>query len=55
MEDLKDARGLWGRLDTCTRMAESLCCPEAITTLLIARVQIQQPGIQPEGRDGVGE
>ena len=30
-----DGRGVWGRVDTGTRMAESLCCPpEAITTLL---------------------
>ena len=26
--------GVWGRMDTCTGMAESLCCPpETITTL----------------------
>ena len=31
-----DERGLWGRMDTCICMAESLCCaPETITTLLI--------------------
>ena len=30
-----DGRGVWGRVDTGTRMAESLCCPpEALTTLL---------------------
>ena len=22
-----DGRGVWGRMDTCTYMAESLCCP----------------------------
>jgi len=28
-------RGVWGRMDTCIYMAESLCClPETITTLL---------------------
>ena len=31
-----DGRGVWGRMDTCVCMAESLCCsPETITTLLI--------------------
>ena len=31
-----DGRGVWRRMDTCIRMAESLCCPpEIITTLLI--------------------
>ena len=31
-----DARGVWGRMDTCIYMAESLhCLPETITTLLI--------------------
>ena len=29
-------RGVWGRMDTCICMAESLCCPpETIRTLLI--------------------
>ena len=28
--------GVWGKMDTCVCMAESLCCsPEIITTLLI--------------------
>ena len=32
-----DGRGVWGRMDTCMCMAESLCCsPETITTLLIS-------------------
>ena len=31
-----DGRGVWGRMDTCIRMARPLCCPpETITTLLI--------------------
>ena len=31
-----DGRGVWGRMDTCVCMAESLCrSPEAITTLLM--------------------
>ena len=30
-----DSRGVWGRMDTCICMAETLCCPpETITTLL---------------------
>ena len=32
-----DGRGVWGRMDTCICMAESLCCPpETTTTLLIS-------------------
>ena len=32
-----DRRGVWGRMDTCICMVESLCCPlETITTLLIS-------------------
>ena len=35
--DSLDGRGVWGRMDTCIYMAESLCCPpETITTLLIS-------------------
>ena len=31
-----DGREVWGRMDTCLYMVESLCCPpETITTLLI--------------------
>ena len=30
-----DGRGVWGRMNTCICMAESLCCPpETITTFL---------------------
>ena len=37
-----DGRGVWGRMDTCVCMAESLCCPpETITTLLISYVPKQ--------------
>ena len=29
-------RGIWGRMDTCIYMAQSLCClPATLTTLLI--------------------
>ena len=31
-----DGRGVWGRMDACICMAESLCClPESITTLFV--------------------
>jgi hypothetical protein len=37
-----DGRGVWGRMDTCICVAESLCCsPETITTLLIRYTPIQ--------------
>ena len=39
-----DGRGLWGRMDTCVRMAEPLCCPaETVNTtvLLITYTPIQ--------------
>ena len=36
-----DGRGVWGRMDTCICLAESLCCPpETITTLLIVYTSI---------------
>ena len=35
-------KGVWGRMDTCVRMAESLhCSPETTTTLLIGYTPIQ--------------
>ena len=37
-----DGRGVWGRMDACICMAESLCYPpETITTLLIGYTPIQ--------------
>ena len=37
-----DGREVWGRMDTCICMVESLCCsPETITTLLIGYTPIQ--------------
>ena len=36
-----DGRGVWGRMDTCIHVAESLCCPlETITTLFIGSTPI---------------
>ena len=40
--DSLDGRGVWGRMDTCIYMAESLCCSsETTTTLLIGYTPIQ--------------
>ena len=37
-----DGRSIWGRMDTHTGMAESLCCaPESITALLTGYTSIQ--------------
>ena len=37
-----DGSGIWGRMDTCICMAESLCSsPETITTLLTGYTSIQ--------------
>jgi len=37
-----DGRGVWGRMDTCICMAESLCClPETIITLLNSYIPMQ--------------
>ena len=37
-----DGRGVWGRMDTCICMAESLCCsPKTITTSLINYTPVQ--------------
>ena len=38
-----EGRGVWGRMDTCIRMAQSLRCPpEALTTLLIGSAVVLQ-------------
>ena len=36
-----DGRGVWGRMDICICMAESLCCLPEIITLLIGYTPIQ--------------
>ena len=34
-----DGKEVWGRMDTCICMAESLCCSsETITTLLVSAI-----------------
>ena len=36
-----DVRGVWGRMDTCIWMAESLhCSPETITILFVNRLSV---------------
>ena len=41
-----DGRGVWGRMDSCTCIAESLpCSPEMITTVLIGYTSIQNKKI----------
>ena len=37
-----DGMGVWGRMDTCICIAESLCyTPETITTLLFGSTSLQ--------------
>ena len=37
-----DGRGVWGRIDACICMMESLCCsPETIKTLLFGYTPVQ--------------
>ena len=46
-----DGRGVWGRMDTCICMAESLCCPpETIITLLIGYTRISEKAMAPHSR-----
>ena len=50
-----DRRGVWGRMDTCICMAESLCCsPEIITTLLIGYTPIQNKKFNKRKRNMFG-
>ena len=35
-----DGRGVWGKMDTCICMAESLCCPPETVTLLVSYISI---------------
>ena len=37
-----DVRGVWGRMNTCVCMAESLHCPPETMTLLIGYTTIQK-------------
>ena len=56
-----DGRGVWGRMDTCICIADSLhCSPEAITTLLMgyaaaAAAKVQSMGSQRVRYDLVTE
>ena len=43
------AWAVWGRMDTCICMTESLCCsPETTTTLLIGYTPIQNKSLKFE-------
>ena len=33
-------KGVWGKMDTCICMAESLCCPPETVTLLVSYISI---------------
>ena len=45
-----DQKGVWGRMDTCICMAESLrCSAETTTTLLIGYIPIQNKNFQVWG------
>ena len=49
-----DRRGVWGRMDTCIGMTESLCClPEAIMTLLISYIPIQNKKLKKKSIESV--
>ena len=42
-----DGKGVWGKMDICICMSESLCCsPETITTLLIGYVCMHAKSVQ---------
>ena len=50
-----DGRGLWGRMDTCVCVVESLSClPEMVTTLLVGSLWLrwQSVCLVPCGSDG---
>ena len=41
-EASRGSRGIWGRMDACVYMAESLLCsPETVTALLISYIPVQ--------------
>ena len=47
-----DGRRVWGRMDTCTCMAESLrCSPQTTTTLLIDLLQYKVRSLKRRKRD----
>ena len=49
---ISDGRRLWGRMDTCICMAESLhCSPETIKTLLITIPQYKIKKFRKKGND----
>jgi len=49
-----DGKGVWGRIDTCIRMAESLhCLPETTTTLLTSYIPRQKKKLKVKKERGV--
>ena len=49
-----DGRGVWGRMDTCICMPESLLCsPEAITTLLTGYTPIKKKIKKRKSKKGI--
>ena len=43
-----DGRGVWGRIDTCISMAESLCCASKTITWLIGYTPIKNKRLRKE-------
>ena len=49
-----DGRGVWGRMDTCISMAESLHCPpEIVTTLFSGYTPIKNKNLKKKKKTGV--
>ena len=47
-----EGRGVWGRMDTCVCIAESLCCStETITTLVISYTPIQNKKLKKNSKN----
>ena len=49
-----DGRGVWGRMDTCICMTESLHCPP-ITTLLIGYTPIKNKKLKKKKEQFIGQ
>ena len=50
-----NGRGVWGRMDTCICMAESLRCSPEITALLIGNTQIPNKKFKIKKKKAVPE
>ena len=40
-----DGSGVWGRMDTCVCMAQSLCCPPETTMLSVEYTPLQNKNL----------